>query len=177
MLALPLPGESVAGVVAFYAIVHFSPPQLRRALAEMHRVLNPGGRMLISFHVGDQVRRVEDFLGKGVSLDFTFFAPETITAELKQTGFEVIEVVEREPYPGVEYPSRRAYVFARKPGVVTTDPATCNIRTVSGRRTCGSGTGAPQRRVVVLIDASRPPGEGLQRRNEQRGRQPPAGSY
>jgi hypothetical protein len=29
-------------------------------------------------------------------------------------GFVVEEVVEREPYPNVEYPSRRAYVFARK---------------------------------------------------------------
>jgi hypothetical protein len=26
-----------------------------------------------------------------------------------------VEAIERDPYPGVEYPSRRAYVFARKP--------------------------------------------------------------
>src|SRR5262245_32426079 len=43
MLALPLADASLAGVVAFYAIVHLSPAGLRRALAEMHRVLRPGG--------------------------------------------------------------------------------------------------------------------------------------
>jgi hypothetical protein len=26
-----------------------------------------------------------------------------------------VEVIERDPYPDVEYPSRRAYVFASKP--------------------------------------------------------------
>jgi hypothetical protein len=30
-------------------------------------------------------------------------------------GFERIEIIERNPYPEVEYQSRRAYVFARKP--------------------------------------------------------------
>jgi len=28
-----------------------------------------------------------------------------------------IEIIEREPYPGVEYESRRAYVFAEKPSL------------------------------------------------------------
>ena len=36
---------------------------------------------------------------------------------LTDIGFEKIEVIEREPYPGVEYQSRRAYVFAVKPAV------------------------------------------------------------
>jgi SAM-dependent methyltransferase len=113
MLALPLPDGSAAGVVAFYCIVHFSSDQLRIALGEMHRVLNPGGRLLISFHAGDEVKHVEGFLGEDVSLDFTFFAPDAVRAELVRAGFGEIEVVIREPYPDVEYPSRRAYIFAR----------------------------------------------------------------
>jgi hypothetical protein len=34
---------------------------------------------------------------------------------LKAAGFEIEEVIEREPYPEVEHQSRRAYIFARKP--------------------------------------------------------------
>ncbi len=34
---------------------------------------------------------------------------------LKEAGFEPEEAIERDPYPEIEYQSRRAYVFARKP--------------------------------------------------------------
>jgi ubiquinone/menaquinone biosynthesis C-methylase UbiE len=54
MLALPLGDAALAGVVAFYAIVHFSPEELCRALAEMYRVLSPGGRLLLAFHIGER---------------------------------------------------------------------------------------------------------------------------
>jgi hypothetical protein len=37
-----------------------------------------------------------------------------ISGCLKEVGFEKIETIEREPDPGVEYESRRAYVFAEK---------------------------------------------------------------
>src|SRR5262245_5314576 len=115
MLALPLADASLAGVVAFYAIVHFSPAELRRALAEMHRALQPGGRLLLAFHVGVGSMHVEQFLGRSVALDFVFFTPQDVTGELVRVGLVDVEVIERDPYPDVEYPSRRAYLFARKP--------------------------------------------------------------
>jgi SAM-dependent methyltransferase len=115
MLALPLADASLAGVLAFYAIVHFSPAGLRRALAQMHRVLRPGGLLLLAFHVGEGSIHVEGFLGRPVALDFVFFSPAAVTDELVRAGFEAVEVIERDPYPEVEYPSRRAYLFARRP--------------------------------------------------------------
>jgi hypothetical protein len=48
------------------------------------------------------------------SMRFFFFRPEEMTGFLESAGFEVGEVVEREPYPGVEHPSRLAYIFAEK---------------------------------------------------------------
>ena len=50
-----------------------------------------------------------------MSVDFHFFRPQEMAGSLRAAGFEVEEVVEREPYPDVEHQSRRCYVFARKP--------------------------------------------------------------
>jgi hypothetical protein len=47
--------------------------------------------------------------------DFMFFRTDFICRCLEDSGFERIEVIDRDPYPGVDYQSRRAYVFARKP--------------------------------------------------------------
>lgn len=114
MLALPIADASLAGVVAFYAIVHFSDNDLRRALAEMYRVLAPGGRLLLAFHIGEQTVHVENFLDRPVTLDFRFFLPSFVANELGRAGFTSVEISERDPYPDVEFPSRRAYLFASK---------------------------------------------------------------
>jgi SAM-dependent methyltransferase len=113
MLALACIDAFLAGVIAFYSILHFSPADRRRALAEMHRALQPGGRLLLAFHLGEGAIHVEEFLGRPMALDFLLFTAQGITDELVQAGFEAVEAIERDPYPNVEYPSRRAYLFAR----------------------------------------------------------------
>ena len=119
MLALPIRDASLAGVVSFYGIVHFTPDELRTALSEMNRVLVDGGRLLIAFHAGTRLMHVDELLGKPVSLDFEFFDPIDVAAELAIANFAEIEVKEREPYPSVEFPSRRAYAH----GPEVPDPA------------------------------------------------------
>jgi ubiquinone/menaquinone biosynthesis C-methylase UbiE len=108
-----VPGASFAGIAAFYAIVNLSEDELPVALAEMRRVLIPGGWLLLSFHVGNETHHVEDFLERKVALDFTFFRPADVRARLTGAGFNVTELMVRDPYPGVEYPSERAYIFAQ----------------------------------------------------------------
>ena len=44
-----------------------------------------------------------------------FFKPDQITNLLTTCGFSETETIERDPYPEIEYQSRRAYVFACKP--------------------------------------------------------------
>jgi ubiquinone/menaquinone biosynthesis C-methylase UbiE len=116
MRSLDRPDEVWAGIAAFYAIVNLPPVDVAQAIREMWRVLRPGGLLLLSFHIGDEVSYVEDLWGCAVCLDFYFFQTEDVAGNLAAAGFELEEIVEREPYaPEVEYQSRRAYIFARKP--------------------------------------------------------------
>ena len=114
MLALVSVADGAfAGVAAFYAIVNLSRHELTLALAELKRVLRPGAWLLIAFHVGDETRHLDEFLDRPVTLDFTFFTTLAMKSMLSATGFEITEVIVRDPYSGVEHPSQRAYVFAR----------------------------------------------------------------
>ena len=70
--------------------------------------------MLLSFHVGDEVRHIEEFFDQHVALDFIFFQGAWIEQRLIAAGFEIVESVERDPYKGFEVETRRAYVWARK---------------------------------------------------------------
>lgn len=116
ILELDFNDGSIGGIVAFYAIVHFTEEQVEVAFREIFRVLQPGGLFLFTYHVGENTICVEEFLGKKIDIDFMFFSTDFISGCLKNIGFEKIDIIEREPYPGVEYESRRAYVFAKKPG-------------------------------------------------------------
>jgi SAM-dependent methyltransferase len=113
MRSLDLPDATLAGIISFYSIVHFEPPDLALVLSELRRVLTPGGVLLMAFHVGDQTVHVDDLWGRAVSLDFRFHLPSDVVRALEAARFDVTESVEREPYEGAEYPSRRCYLFAR----------------------------------------------------------------
>lgn len=116
MLALDIPDKTLAGIAAFYAIVNISMESLPLAFREMQRVLQPAGLLLLAFHTGDEVLHERELWGHPISMDFFLFQPSMIRHSLEAAGFAVEEVVERGPYaPEVEYQSRRAYIFARKP--------------------------------------------------------------
>ena len=111
MRALDFPDGKLAGIVAFYSIVHFEPADLGTVFQECRRILATGAPMLLAFHVGDDVIHLDTLFEKEVSLDFRFHQPADVAAALERAGFRVAEVTEREPYDGVEHPSRRCYLF------------------------------------------------------------------
>jgi SAM-dependent methyltransferase len=115
MLELELADRTLAGITAFYAIVNLPQESLPQVFREMERVLQPGGRLLLAFHIGNEIIQVKELWDQPVSLDFFFFDPAEIQRQMESAGLRIEEVIERGPYaPEVEYQSRRAYIFARK---------------------------------------------------------------
>jgi ubiquinone/menaquinone biosynthesis C-methylase UbiE len=116
MTALGLQDQTLAGIIAFYAIVNIPEGTLLSVFREMRRVLQSGGRLLISFHIGDETVRPDELFGQPNSMDFFFFPTEKVRKYLEAAGFAIEDVIERGPYaPEVEHQSRRAYILASKP--------------------------------------------------------------
>ena len=115
MMALDAPDAAWAGIAALYSIIHIPRSDMARTLGELWRVLRPGGTLLMAFHIGDDTIHLDEWWGQKVCIDFFFFRSDEVARNLREAGFEIEEIIEREPYPDVEHQSRRSYIFARRP--------------------------------------------------------------
>ncbi|MEV0776808.1 class I SAM-dependent DNA methyltransferase [Streptomyces sp. NPDC050433] len=113
MTDLDLPDGGLAGLVAWYSIIHIVPEELPHVFAQFHRVLAPGGRLLLAFQVGDEPRHYDEAFGHRVCLDFRRLSPDRITELLEQAGFQVTAQLLREPYE--TEPTPHAHLLACKP--------------------------------------------------------------
>jgi SAM-dependent methyltransferase len=114
MIALPAPDGAWDGLISFYSLIHLiDDADVRTALAEFRRVLADGGLLLLAVHAGEEVRHSEEWFGAAVDVSFRFFDPGWLTAELERAGFAVEALTRRQPYPGAEVATERAYLLAR----------------------------------------------------------------
>ncbi|MCM2416926.1 class I SAM-dependent methyltransferase [Streptomyces sp. RKAG293] len=113
LLALPAEDGEFASAIAFYVIIHLDPRELLRAFEEIRRVLRPSGLLLLSFHIGEEVRHLDEWWGHDVDVDFRFLAPSHIAGLLEEAGFDVTMRMERASY-ATEVDTRRAYLLARR---------------------------------------------------------------
>lgn len=114
LLTLSYPENHFASAIAFYAIVNFDRAQLTKAFSEIHRVLQQGAHFLFSFHVGDETVHFDKAHDIDVDIDLYFWQTDTLLGILRDQNFDMIDAIERHPYPDVEYASRRGYVWVRK---------------------------------------------------------------
>ena len=116
MRRLPFGDATLAGVVAFYSLIHIEPPEVLPALRDIARVLRPGAPAVIAVHIGEAFRHMDEWWGHEVSLDFHFFDPDALAGAVAAAGLEIVDALQRDPYPdGVEADTRRVYIVARKP--------------------------------------------------------------
>ncbi|MFI8997773.1 class I SAM-dependent methyltransferase [Streptomyces sp. NPDC053542] len=113
LLGLPAGDGEFGSAVAFYTIIHLDPGDVRRAFKEAARVLRPSGLLLLAFHVGEEVRHLDEWWGYDVDVDFRFLDPARVSALLEAAGFTVEMRMERTHYAH-EAETRRAYLLARR---------------------------------------------------------------
>ncbi|MER5640008.1 class I SAM-dependent methyltransferase [Kitasatospora sp. NPDC002227] len=110
---LALADGSLGGALAWYSTVHTPPELLPEVFTEVHRVLAPGGRLLIAFKAGEQHRHLAHAYGHDLSLEVYWVAADRFAALLGRAGFEVEARLVCEPGPGQL--SQQGYFLARRP--------------------------------------------------------------
>ncbi|MDP9332684.1 MAG: class I SAM-dependent methyltransferase [Actinomycetota bacterium] len=112
MCSLDLANSTLGGIVAWYSIIHTPPEYLPAVFAEFHRVLAPGGYLLLAFQVGDVPVHLEHAYGHALSLDVYRRLPEVVSEQLNESGLVVFARLVREPDKAEK--SQQAYLLARK---------------------------------------------------------------
>jgi SAM-dependent methyltransferase len=111
---LPIGDGECGGIAALYCLIHLSRADRAEAYREMHRILTPGGRALIAFHIGDEVVHPGDLWGIPIGLGFRSLQVDDVADGLTGAGLTIEARVERLPYEGAEHPSRRGYLIAHR---------------------------------------------------------------
>ncbi|MEW2426735.1 class I SAM-dependent methyltransferase [Micromonospora sp. NPDC047644] len=90
MTDLDLADGSVAGLVAWYSLIHIPDDQIDVVFAHFRRVIRPGGPLLLGFHVGDETTlKTEGYGGHPMSVRVHRRQPAQVAAWLRQSGFTI----------------------------------------------------------------------------------------
>lgn len=90
MTDLELADGSVAGLVAWYSLIHIPDDQIGVVFAHFRRVVRPGGPLLLGFHVGDETTvKTEGYGGHRMNVHVHRRQPAQVAAWLRQSGFTV----------------------------------------------------------------------------------------
>jgi SAM-dependent methyltransferase len=112
MTDLHLTDGSVAGLLAFWSLIHVPDRAVPQVFGQFRRVLRPGGPLLLGFHVGDDTRlKTQGYGDHPMRVHVHRRQPERVAAWLRAAGFTVTTqmlIDLDESVPG-------AILFARRP--------------------------------------------------------------
>jgi SAM-dependent methyltransferase len=97
LAGLPFPAESFDGVFAWYSTIHTPDEGMPAVFAELHRVVRPGGAVLLGFQAGRGERRIHHAYGHDLDLTAYLHEVEVVAAALAAAGLTVHTRVERGP--------------------------------------------------------------------------------
>lgn len=106
MTDLQLDDSSLAGVLAWWSLIHIPDEAVPGVLGEFHRVLRPGGMLAVGFHVGER------------STEHTHYRkPSQVAGWLREAGF----TIEAQHLLRPDDPTPGAILFGRRPAVAMAD--------------------------------------------------------
>ncbi|MFD4561457.1 class I SAM-dependent methyltransferase [Streptomyces sp. NPDC058469] len=114
MLELDIPDGTLTAAVSWYSSIHTPVDRLPSLFTEFHRVLAPGGYLLLAFQSGDQPLTLDQPFGHPVSLDFQRRRPESMAELLETAGFTLRSRTVREAEEELGESSAQAFLIARK---------------------------------------------------------------
>jgi len=90
MTDLDLADASVAGLIAFWSLIHVPDDAVPTVFGHFRRALRPGGPLLLGFHVGDESRlKTQGYGGHPMKVYVHRRQPGQVTAWLRDAGFTV----------------------------------------------------------------------------------------
>ncbi|WP_342372275.1 methyltransferase domain-containing protein [Propioniciclava soli] len=103
LTALPFPDATFDGVFAWYSLIHTPDASLPPIVAELRRVLTPGGVLLVAFQAGEGVRDIGAAFGP-YGHDVTLLRHHRSAASMERMlaaeGFVPLDRLERPPVAG-----------------------------------------------------------------------------
>ncbi|GGS23733.1 methyltransferase [Streptomyces aureoverticillatus] len=113
MTALNITDGALGGVLSRWSIIHTPPQELPVILAEFHRVLTPGGHLLIGFSASEDASHPTQVFDHAVAPAYRWW-PDHLAAMLRESGLAEVARMVREPQPTDRRQFQEIHLLARK---------------------------------------------------------------
>ncbi|MFF4319467.1 class I SAM-dependent methyltransferase [Streptomyces sp. NPDC001568] len=113
MAALDIADGVLGGVLSRWSVIHTPPRELPAVLSEFHRVLAPGGHLLIGFSATDGPAHLTQTFDHAVAPAHRW-SPDHLAALLRESGLTEVARMTREPRPTDRRQFQEVQLLARK---------------------------------------------------------------